>query len=66
MATVKQTKLEKKGKVGEERKKGTKGKVTLKDDENSWEGSFVIDKRAVDNGMAAGKECSLTSYFIHF
>ena len=30
-----------------------KGKVTLKDDENSWEGSFVIDKRAVDNGMAA-------------
>ena len=24
-----------------------KGKVTLKDDENSWEGSFVIDKRAV-------------------
>ena len=30
-----------------------KGKVTLKDDENSWERSFVIDKRAADNRMAA-------------
>ena len=30
-----------------------KGKVTLTDEENSWERSFVIDKRAADNRMAA-------------